>query len=120
MTLTMYIPYLIQLADYDMLSIIITSRNRNANPHQAELYFQTSDTYSHIHTSFQTFGPTGPSGPTGATGPTGPTGPNLWSTVDPSNVDIYYSAGNVGIATSTPLYTLDVSGTLRATFIVQF
>jgi hypothetical protein len=120
MTLTMYIPYLIQLADYDMLSMIITSRNRNANSHQAELYFQTSNTYSHLHTSFEKFGPTGPSGPTGATGATGPTGPNLWSTVEPSNVDIYYSAGNVGIATSTPLYTLDVSGTLRATFIVQF
>ena len=119
-TLTMYIPYLIQLADYDMLSMIITSRNRNATSHQAELYFQTSNTYSHIHTSFQTFGPTGPIGPTGATGATGPTGPSLWSTVQPSNVDIYYNTGNVGIATSTPLYTLDVSGTLRATFIVQF
>ena len=47
----MYINQLISMTDYDMLSIIITSRNRNANGHTALLYFQTSDTYSHIHTS---------------------------------------------------------------------
>jgi hypothetical protein len=37
-----------------------------------------------------------------------------------SGSDIYYSTGNVGISTSAPAYTLDVSGTLRATYIVQF
>ena len=123
MTLTMYIPYLIQLADYDMLSIIITSRNRNANTHTAQLYFQTSNTYSHVHTSFQTFGPTGATGLRGATGFTGATGPpgfSYWSPVLPGNVNIYYNTGNVGIATSTPAYTLDVSGTIYSTILLQF
>ena len=58
MTLTMYIDSVIQLAPYDMLHIVVTSRNRNANPHQSELYFQSSNTFSHIHTSFISAGPT--------------------------------------------------------------
>jgi hypothetical protein len=122
MTLTMYIPYLILLTNYDMLAIIVTSRNRNANAHQAELYFQTSNTYSHLHTSFIMYGPTGsmgPTGPSGYTGATGATGPTLWSTI-PGSPDIYYNEGNVGIATSTPAYTLDVSGTLHVNFLIQF
>jgi hypothetical protein len=65
-TLTMYIAHLISLTDYDMLSIVITSRNVNANPHTALLYFQTNNTYSHLHTTFQTYGPTGPQGLAGS------------------------------------------------------
>ena len=61
-------------------------------------------------------GVTGATGPTGATGATGATGPSIWSQV---NGNIYY-LGNVGISTSAPVFTLDVSGTLRATYIVQF
>jgi hypothetical protein len=55
-----------------------------------------------------------------AGGQTGPAGFNSWTAVIPGNVDIYYTTGKVGIATSTPAYTLDVSGTLRATYISQF
>jgi hypothetical protein len=57
---------------------------------------------------------TGYTGMTGCTGMTGPEGPSLWSQI---NGNIYYNPGaneSVGINTSTPNYTLDVSGTLGA------
>ena len=58
-----------------------------------------------------------PIGPTGPTGPTGMTGPSFWLK---SGDDIYYNEGNVGISTTSPAYTLDISGTLRANYIIQF
>ncbi|QWV92465.1 hypothetical protein KP004_14815 [Geomonas oryzisoli] len=55
-------------------------------------------------------GATGPQGPTGATGPQGPTGASPFAL---SGNNAYYSAGSVGIGTSTPAYTLDVAGQIR-------
>jgi hypothetical protein len=75
-TLSMYISTLIDLTPYDMLVIVITSKNDNSSTHSAQIYFQTSNTYSHIHTSFASVGPIGPTGNTGLAGPTGPTGPS--------------------------------------------
>ena len=83
-TLTMYISTLIDLTPYDMLVIVITSKNDNSSTHSAEIYFQTSNTYSHIHTSFASVGPIGPTGNTGLAGPTGPTGPS--GNIGPSGV----------------------------------
>jgi hypothetical protein len=67
-TCTMVIPNLIQLANYEMLSVVVTSRNRNASNHDCSIFFQTAGSYSHIHTSFQAFGPTGPQGVQGIQG----------------------------------------------------
>ncbi|MFL5812161.1 MAG: collagen-like protein [Bdellovibrionia bacterium] len=53
-------------------------------------------------------GPTGPigaMGPTGATGATGATGPNPWTI---SGSTLYYTAGAVGIGTTTPTASLEV------------
>jgi hypothetical protein len=80
-----------------------------------------------------TTGPTGVIGPTGVTGPIGPTGftgpqgipgeaTNTGATgaagsspwVLSAN-DAYYIEGNIGIGTTTPVYTLDVSGIINAT-----
>ncbi len=68
--LDLIIQTIIQLDIYDFLQVVITSRNRNSSAHTAEVYFQSSNTYSHIHTSFEKAGPTGPTGPTGTIGPT--------------------------------------------------
>jgi hypothetical protein len=64
----------IDISSYDLLQIVVTSRNRNASSHTAEIYFQSSSSYSHLHTTFTTAGPTGPIGPAGPTGATGATG----------------------------------------------
>jgi hypothetical protein len=60
-------------------------------------------------------GPTGSTGPTGAGGPTGPTGSGYWIQ---TGSDIYYSAGDVGINTSSPSHKLDVNGTARFSGLV--
>lgn len=61
-------------------------------------------------------GNTGLSGVTGITGPTGGLGSSYWQiSANPNN--IYYSLGNVGIATSTPAYPLDVNGIARVSAI---
>ena len=70
----MYIQNPIQLVLYDLLQVVITSRNRNSASHTAQVYFQSSNTYSHMHTTFALIGNTGPTGVTGNTGPIGSTG----------------------------------------------
>lgn len=50
-------------------------------------------------------GVTGPTGPTGPGGPTGATGGTPWVT---SGSNIYYNAGNIGVGTATPGYSLDL------------
>ena len=40
------------LSSYVALQVVLTSRNRNSNSHTAEVYFQSSNTYSHLHTTF--------------------------------------------------------------------
>ena len=55
-------------------------------------------------------GYTGYTGSIGSIGPTGSTGPAIWT----SNLDntIHYTTNHVGIGTTTPQQTLDISGTL--------
>ncbi len=76
--LSIYIQNPVDITPYTSLHVVITSRNRNSSSHTAEVYFQSSNTYSHLHSTFGIAGTTGPSGstgPTGLTGPTGETGP---------------------------------------------
>ena len=62
-------------------------------------------------------GATGATGAAGAAGATGPTGPAIWTQT--AGVSTFYSSGAVGIGTSTPTYTLDVSGNAFATNYIQ-
>ncbi len=64
-------------------------------------------------------GPAGATGPEGAIGPTGPMGPigltgpagaSPWGLADSST---YYTSGNVGIGTTSPAESLEVSGNIR-------
>jgi hypothetical protein len=61
LNLNMYIENPIDISSYVALQLILTSRNRNSNQHTAEVYFQSSNTYSHVHTTFST-SPVIPSG----------------------------------------------------------
>ena len=71
---SLLIPSVINISPYDYLVVALTNRNRNSSNHSAELYFQSSSTYSHIHSTFAQAGITGVTGYTGSTGMTGPTG----------------------------------------------
>lgn len=53
-------------------------------------------------------GPMGPTGATGAQGPQGPTGPAGASPWGLNGANTYYTVGNVGIGTSSPLYPFTV------------
>ena len=100
----------IDISIYDTLQVVVTSRNLNSNAHQALIYFESSNTYSHIHTTFGIPGPTGSTGPTGTIGLTGPTGPSgivtgTWTlsagantvsfTVPQNNTYVMWVRGNV-------------------------
>ena len=88
--ITIYIENPIDISGYDSLHWVIVSHNRNASSHTAQIYFQSSNTYSHIHTTFGIpgvqgpTGETGPTGVTGATGDTGATGPGLTGETGPT------------------------------------
>lgn len=58
-------------------------------------------------------GPSGSAGVTGATGPQGATGPsgNSYWTQNPSNFDLFYTQGNVGIGTTAPVGPLTIDTT---------
>jgi len=55
----MIIPNNIDVSGYSDIVILITAHNRNSDSHSAQVYFQSNNTYSHIHTSIATPGPTG-------------------------------------------------------------
>lgn len=101
-SLNMYIQSIIDLTPYDLLHVVVTSRNLNSTAHQALIYFQTSNTYSHIHTSIGSTnsytGSTGPTGSTGSTGSTGPTG-TLATVPSPGSLTLSLS-GSLTVATS--------------------
>jgi hypothetical protein len=67
----------VDISSYASLHVVVVSHNQDNQDRRAIVYFQSTATYSHIHTSFGVpgvTGPTGNTGPTGVTGPTGPTG----------------------------------------------
>ena len=74
LTSSLVIPTIIDISSYEYLIIPITSTNINTAPRSYQLFFQSSSTYSHIHTTFSQVGTTGATGATGATGTTGVTG----------------------------------------------
>ena len=63
-------------------------------------------------------GATGSAGATGAQGPTGSTGATGASPFLLNGTSAYYSAGSVGIGTSTPGQELDVVGDIQATSFI--
>ena len=69
----------VDISSYTQIFVVITALNIPSASRTAKVYFQSRNTYSHIHTSFPIEGPTGPTGPTGFTGPTGRTGPTGWT-----------------------------------------
>jgi hypothetical protein len=73
-TLSMYIGNPIDCTNYDAFMVVVTSRNRNSSNHSAEVYYQSSNTYSHIHTSFGQMGLPGTSGTSGLAGTSGTSG----------------------------------------------
>jgi len=74
LVLVMPIQTPIDISSYSQIFVVITALNIPSSSHTAQVYFQSKNTYSHIHTSFAIEGPPGPTGPTGASGVTGPTG----------------------------------------------
>ena len=88
--LNLYIQNPIDISGYDKLLVVLTSRNRNSSSHTAEVYFQSSSTYSHIHTSFAMAGVNGSSGTSGSSGSSGTSGTSgsnagITSYTNPSN-----------------------------------
>jgi hypothetical protein len=90
-TLSLVFATPVDISSYASLHVVVVSHNEDNQNRSAVVYFQSTATYSHIHTSFGipgVTGPTGwtgPTGPTGWTGPTGNTGPigNLNTTIQP-------------------------------------
>jgi len=102
---SMIIESSINVSGYTHLVILLALRNRNASSHTCELYFQSTNTYSHIHTSLGVPGPSGPPGPTGSTGPTGATG----STGPTGTLATVPSPGSLTLSLS-PITTAATSG----------
>jgi hypothetical protein len=124
-TASLYVPYT-NLSTFirPYLQIqIYAYNNHNTRTIHGRVYYQSSASYTHLHTSLGLVAPTGPIGPIGHTGPMGHTGPlgptgntpeQIWSYVQ-SSTNIYYSNGAIGINTATPdtNYALDVSGVIK-------
>jgi len=49
--LNLYIENPIDVTIYDLFQIVVIAENINSSPHTALVYFQSSNTYSHIHTN---------------------------------------------------------------------
>ncbi len=108
-SLNMYISQVILLDPYDLLQVVVTTRNLNSNSYTAEIYFQSSNTYSHIHSTFAISGDIGPTGPTGYTGYTGPMGIPGSSTNTGSTAPLGPIGGGWGVTSATgPRNTLDL------------
>jgi len=144
-TLSLLVPYT-NISAYDALYVIVTATNNVATNHDTVIYFESSATYSHIHTSFGVYGFTGPTGPqstvTGPTGPqstvtgptgytgpqstvTGPTGPQSTVTgptgfTGPSVVVYWSPTGPTGIYYNYPIisYNANSSVTIGPTGII--
>jgi hypothetical protein len=116
LTMSLYIQSVIDITPYTKLLVVLTSRNRNATSHTAQVYFQSNNTYSHIHTSLGIPGVTGPTGITGPAGPQGPSGGGA----DPLTISSLYvssiqSVGNLFInnaADNVAITVGDLSGYL--------
>jgi hypothetical protein len=73
-TCSLNIPY-VSLAGYESLVVKVFSTKSAGLARTIYTFYESSASYSHIHTSFGILGNTGPTGSTGYTGSTGPTGP---------------------------------------------
>jgi hypothetical protein len=83
-TLSLVFATPVDISSYTSLHVVVVSHNQHNVNHTALVYFQSSATYSHIHTSF---GIPGVTGPTGMTGPTGITGAGSTGPTGPTGID---------------------------------
>jgi hypothetical protein len=65
--LDLIIQDIINTSMYDSFMVVVTAKNVTAHSYEAYIYFQSTNTYSHIHTTYPSGG--------GCTGPVGPTLP---------------------------------------------
>ncbi|HJV90339.1 MAG TPA: tail fiber domain-containing protein [Holophagaceae bacterium] len=68
-------------------------------------------------------GPAGADGPAGPAGPMGPQGPAGVAGASPfslSGANAYYTAGNLGLGTTSPFFALDVVGDVNLTGVMRF
>jgi hypothetical protein len=75
------LPY-IDLTPYTSLVVKVLADNPSNTNRTLTTYYESSSSYSHIHSSFGVLGNTGPTGLQGMTGPTGPTGASQWNNTD--------------------------------------
>jgi hypothetical protein len=73
-TASLNVPYT-DITPYASLIVKVLADNTNGGTRTLTTYYESSATYSHLHTSFSVVGNTGTTGPTGTTGTTGFTGP---------------------------------------------
>jgi len=73
-TCSLDIPYT-DISSYASLIVKILADNTTGSTRTLTTYYESSTTYSHLHTSFSVVGNTGTTGTTGPTGSTGYTGP---------------------------------------------
>ena len=52
LVVSMYFNNVIDITSYDVLQVVIASRNLTASHHTALLYFQSNDSYTHMHVNF--------------------------------------------------------------------